>query len=194
MYSPQDLSPQTAENLQQRIQALASLMSQVAESLHQGEPVELQHLANEIESVQATVQNLSKQLEEHPLLADSEREATCLNDIIESCKLINTRQQAIDQLKRLQLVKSFDAADQESFEQLQSQLEMIFHRLTTGTLEQRQQAMQNVLGEDAAVQMLYELIDRPEDLSDERWAKAQAMITDTFGRSVAIAVIRGRAR
>ncbi|MBL4883027.1 MAG: hypothetical protein JKY95_00645 [Planctomycetaceae bacterium] len=194
MYSPQDLSPQTAENLQQRIQALASLMSQVAESLHQGEPVELQHLANEIESVQATVQNLSKQLEEHPLLADSEREATCLNDIIESCKLINTRQRAIDQLKRLQLVKSFDAADQESFEQLQSQLEMIFHRLTTGTLEQRQQAMQNVLGEDAAVQMLYELIDRPEDLSDERWAKAQAMITDTFGRSVAIAVIRGRAR
>ena len=194
MYSPQDLSPQTAENLQQRIQALASLMSQVAESLHQGEPVELQHLANEIESVQATVQNLSKQLEEHPLLADSEREASCLNDIIESCKLINTRQQAIDQLKRLQLVKSFDAADQESFEQLQSQLEMIFHRLTTGTLEQRQQAMQNVLGEDAAVQMLYELIDRPEDLSDERWAKAQAMITDTFGRSVAIAVIRGRAR
>lgn len=194
MHTPQDLSPQTAGNLQQRIEELAGLMSRAAESLHQGEPVKLQHVADEINSLQTTVQGLSKQFEEHPLLADSEKKVTRASDIIELCKVIDTRQQSLDQLKRLQLVKSYDQDDQESFTQLQHHLEAIFHSLTAGTIEQRQEATQNITSEDSPIRALYELINRPEEMSDDRWMIAQRLITDSFGRNVALAIIRGRAR
>jgi len=194
MYMSQDLTPQTAENLQLRIRDLATLMTRVAESLHQGDPVELQHLADEIGAVQTTVQGLSRQLEDHPLLADSERYVTRVSDIIESCKLIGTRQEAIDQLKRLQLVKSFDQNDHEAFGQLQDRVGAVLHSLTNGSVEERRQAMTNVLEDQSAFKALYEMINRPEELSDDRWMEAQGIITDTFGRNVALAVIRGRAR
>ncbi len=194
MYTPQDLSPQTAENLQQRVRDLASLMTRMAESLHQGEPVELQHLADEIGAVQTTVQGISRQLEEHPLLADSERYVTRVSDIIESCKVINTRQEAIDQLKRLQLVKSFEQSDQEALGQLQDRVGTILHTLTNGSVEERREAMDNVLKQESPFRALYEMINRPEELSDDRWMDAQRIIIDSFGRNVALAVLRGRAR
>ncbi len=194
MFMSQDLSPQTAENLQQRIRDLANLMSRVAESLHQGEPAELQHLSDEIGAVQNSVQGLSRQLEEHPLLADSERYVTRIGDIIESCKLINKRQEAIDQLKRLQLVKSFDQNDQEAFGQLHDRIGDLLHRITSGSVEERSQALAQVVDDRSAFKALYEMINRPEDLSDDRWIDAQNLITETFGRNVALAVIRGRAR
>ncbi len=194
MYTPQDLSPQTAENLQQRVRDLASLMTRMAESLHQGEPVELQHLADEIGAVQTTVQGISRQLEEHPLLADSERYVTRVSDIIESCKVINTRQEAIDQLKRLQLIKSFEQSDQEALGQLQDRVGTILHTLTNGSVEERREAMDNVLKQESPFRALYEMINRPEELSDDRWMDAQRIIIDSFGRNVALAVLRGRAR
>ncbi len=194
MSMSQELTPQTAENLQQRIHDLAGLMSRVAESLHQGDPVELQHLSDEINAVQHIVRTLSRQLEDHPLLADSERHVNRVGEIIESCKKINMRQEAIDQLKRLQLIKSFDQNDHEAFEQLQSRIAAVLHPLTNGSVEQRREAMESIMDRQSAFRALYEMVNRPEELSDDRWLEAQKIITETFGRNVAMAVIRGRAR
>ena len=62
MTSPLELTQQTAEHLQQRISALANQLKQTADSLHQGEPADLQHLAGEITEVQTQIESLSQQV------------------------------------------------------------------------------------------------------------------------------------
>lgn len=189
-----DLNPQTAETLQQKIKSLASLMARTAESLAQGEPVELQHLADEIALIQDHVQKVSRQLQEHPLLAEQEKYVTRSGEIIDACRQIGERQQAVDLLRRLQLVKSFSPGDQEAFRQMVDQVSNLVQRLTSGNSEERRQAVRSTMGESSAFRALYELISRPEDLSDDRWLETQRLVTEAFGREVAMAVLRGRAR
>ncbi|WP_237227400.1 hypothetical protein [Rubinisphaera sp. JC750] len=194
MTSPLELTQQTAELLQQRISALANQLKQTADSLHQGEPADLQHLAGEITEVQTQIESLSQQVQEHPLLSESERYATRATDLIEACGSIQQRQDAIDLLKRLQLVKSYDPRDQDAIRQMVDQATGLLNQLTSGSAEERRGAVQAGTAGDSAFRALYEWINRPEDLSDERWLENQQRITDAFGRNVAMAVLRGRAR
>ncbi|MBB03028.1 MAG: hypothetical protein ACE37I_09065 [Rubinisphaera brasiliensis] len=194
MTSPLELTQQTAEHLQQRISALANQLKQTADSLHQGEPADLQHLAGEITEVQTQIESLSQQVQEHPLLAESERYATRATDLIEACGSIQQRQDAIDLLKRLQLVKSYDPRDQDAIRQMVDQATGLLNQLTSGSADERRGAVQAGTAGDSPFRALYEWINRPEDLSDERWLENQQRITDAFGRNVAMAVLRGRAR
>jgi len=188
------LTPQTADNLQLRIQSLATLMARTAESLQRGEQADLQHLANELTQVQDQMQTVSHLLREHPLLSDQERQSLQTAEMIAACREIGERQRAVDQLKRLQLVKSFDPNDQEAFRQMIDQVTGQIHKLTSGNAEERRQTTQAVFEEHSPYRAVYELVNRPEELSDERWLEAQQVITETFGRNVAMAVMRGRAR
>jgi len=194
MTAPLELTQQTAENLQQRISALATQMKQTADSLHQGEPADLQYLAGEISEVQNQIQALSQQVQEHPLLAESERYATRAQDLLEACQSIQERQNAIDLLKRLQLVKSFDPRDQDAVRQMVERATGLLGQLTSGSADERKSTVQAATAGDSPFRALYEWISRPEDLSDERWLENQQRITDAFGRNVAMAVLRGRAR
>ena len=188
------LTPQTADNLHLRIQALATLMASTAESLQHGEQVELQHLANELTQVQDLVQSVSKLLSEHPLLSDQERQTLQTSEMITACRELGDRQRAIDQFKRLQLVKSYEPADQEGFRQFTDQVSGLIQRLTSGSAEERRHTTQAIFAEHSPFRAVYELVNRPEELSDDRWLEAQRLITEAFGRNVALAVLRGRAR
>ena len=160
MTSPLELTQQTAEHLQQRISALANQLKQTADSLHQGEPADLQHLAGEITEVQTQIESLSQQVQEHPLLAESERYATRATDLIEACGSIQQRQDAIDLLKRLQLVKSYDPRDQDAIRQMVDQATGLLNQLTSGSADERRGAVQAGTAGDSPFRALYEWIKK----------------------------------
>ena len=190
----QELTAQSAETLRMRMQDLAGSMNRVADSLQRGETVELSYISDEIRNVQELMTNLSSKLREHPMLASSERNATDMNEILESCRSIQLRQDAVEKLKRLQLVKSFDEADKDAFDEMSQKIEQVIERLTNGDADERKRSAELTSTPDSAYRALFEMINRPEELSDDRWMENQRLISETFGRNVTLAVLRGRAR
>ncbi|HBN74677.1 hypothetical protein [Rubinisphaera italica] len=194
MNTSQELTPQSAETLKMRMQDLAGTMAKAAESLQKGESVELQYVADEIGNVQQLMKSLSDKLREHPLLASSEQNSNDLTSLAEACRQIEMRQQAIDKLKRLQLVKSFDENDRGAFEEMAQKVTSVIETLTNGQAEDRKRAVDLVTMSDSPYRAVYEMVNRPEELSDDRWMENQRLISETFGRNVTLAVLRGRAR
>ena len=141
MNTSQELTPQSAETLKMRMQDLAGTMAKAAESLQKGESVELQYVADEIGNVQQLMKSLSDKLREHPLLASSEQNSNDLTSLAEACRQIEMRQQAIDKLKRLQLVKSFDENDRGAFEEMAQKVTSVIETLTNGQAEDRKRAV-----------------------------------------------------
>lgn len=191
---PNEITPQSAESLRMRMQDLAGMMQRTADSLQRGESVELSYIADEIRNVQNLIGSMADKLRDHPLLAPMERSATDLQGIIDSCRSIQLRQDAIDKLNRLQLVKSFDETDRDGFDKMSSLVNSVITKLTSGSVDDRKRAVEQVMSPDSAYRALYEMITRPEELSDDRWMDNQRQITDAFGRNVTMAVLRGRAR
>ena len=194
MNTSQELTPQSAETLQMRMKELATTMAKAAESLQKGESIELQYVADEIGNVQQLMKSLAGKLQEHPLLASSEQNSNDMSSIVEACRQIEIRQQAIDKLKRLQLVKSFDENDRGAFEEMSQKVTSVIETLTNGQSEDRKRAVDLVTMSDSPYRAVYEMVNRPEELSDDRWMENQRLISETFGRNVTLAVLRGRAR
>ncbi len=194
MNTSQELTPQSAEALRMRMQDLAETMTRAAESLKQGESAELQYVADEIAKVQQLMNSLSEKLREHPLLAESEQNSSEMSTIVEACRQIDIRQQAIDKLKRLQLVKSFDENDRGAFEEMSHKVTNVIETLMNGQAEDRKRTVDLVTMQDSPYRAVYEMVNRPEELSDDRWMENQRLISETFGRNVTLAVLRGRAR
>jgi len=190
----QDVTPKSAEMLRMRMQELADTMSRTSESLKRGESVELQFVADEIRTVQELMDSMSSRLKEHPLLAPAEHDAGRIEDIVDACQQIEVRQQAIDRLKRLQLVKSFDENDRDAFQSMANRVNELMERLTSGSGDERRAAVEQVNSGESPFRAVYEMVNRPEELSDDRWIENQKLISEAFGRSVALAVLRGRAR
>ncbi len=190
----QDVTPKSAEMLRMRMQELADTMSRTSESLKRGESVELQFVADEIRAVQELMDSMSSRLKEHPLLAPAEHDAGRIEDIVDACQQIEVRQQAIDRLKRLQLVKSFDENDRDAFQSMANRVNELMERLTNGTGEERRAVVEQVNAGESPFRAVFEMVNRPEELSDDRWIENQRLISEGFGRSVALAVLRGRAR
>ncbi len=189
-----ELSLETAEHLRHNLRNLASLMARSAESLRQGEPADLDLLAEEIAQVREQVRVVEGHLEDHPLLAEYERSIRSTEDIVQVCQEIARRQEALDLLHQLQLVKSFDPADREALQGLNVKIEELLVQLTTGASEQRQHVVQTVTAEESPWRTLYVLVSQPQELSDDRWLNAQLQLTETFGPGIAVAILRGRAR
>ncbi|HCS51047.1 hypothetical protein [Rubinisphaera sp.] len=194
MNTSQELTPQSAETLQMRMKELAATMAKAADSLQKGESIELQYVADEIGNVQQLMKSLAGKLQEHPLLASSEQNSNDMSSIVEACRQIEIRQQAIDKLKRLQLVKSFDENDRGAFEEMSQKVTSVIETLTNGQSEDRKRAVDLVTMSDSPYRAVYEMVNRPEELSDDRWMENQRLISETFGRNVTLAVLRGRAR
>tara|TARA_R110002020_G_scaffold96478_13_gene231015 strand:+ start:299 stop:883 length:585 start_codon:yes stop_codon:yes gene_type:complete len=194
MNTSQELTPQSAETLQMRMKELATTMAKAADSLQKGESIELQYVADEIGNVQQLMKSLAGKLQEHPLLASSEQNSNDMSSIVEACRQIEIRQQAIDKLKRLQLVKSFDENDRGAFEEMSQKVTSVIETLTNGQSEDRKRAVDLVTMSDSPYRAVYEMVNRPEELSDDRWMENQRLISETFGRNVTLAVLRGRAR
>ncbi|MCG6157287.1 hypothetical protein [Rubinisphaera margarita] len=190
----QDVTPKSAEMLRMRMQELADTMSRTSESLKRGESVELQFVADEIRAVQELMDSMSSRLKEHPLLAPAEHDAGRIEDIVDACQQIEVRQQAIDRLKRLQLVKSFDENDREAFQAMSNRVNEYMDKLTNGSGEERRATVDQVNAAESPFRAVFEMVNRPEELSDDRWIENQRLISEAFGRSVALAVLRGRAR